>query len=171
MNKTNNIFLKFRKHISFSLILNMLLFSSGQAYLFDNCECHHSEQNVIESTNCCDELVEIEMEETSCCVAGMENVIVKFESTTSHTCADCSTGCSFDENIEFSSPILFANLSFSLKKLDRIESEFFDLNSNRVNTAAKSNKLTHNQKDEIPKLFGKNLLIQNHTLKIPLNLV
>ena len=153
------------------LILNLLLFSSGQAYIFSECECHQSETKVVESTNCCGEVVEIEVEETSCCASEMEHVNVKFESTTSHACADCSVGCSLDENIEYTSPTLFANISFSLKKLDRIESEFIDLNSEILNAAYISSKLSNNQKDEIPKLFGKNLLIQTNKLKIPLILV
>jgi len=171
MKKQNYILQNFRKHISFILILNLLFFSSGQAYIFSDCECHHSETKVVESTNYCDEVVEIEVEEASCCASELENVTVKFESTTPHTCVDCSTGCSIDENINYSSPTLFTNISFSLKKLDKIESEFIDSNSEILNTAEISSKLSNNQKDEIPRLFGKNLLIQTNTLKIPLILV
>ena len=171
MKKQSNILQKFRKHISFILILNLLLFSSGQAFMFIDCECHHEETEVVETTNCCGDVVEIEVEETSCCTSEKEHVSVKFESTTLHACADCSTGCSLDENIEYTSPTLFANISFSLKKLDRIESEFIDSNSEIHNATNISSKLSINQKDEIPKVFGKNLLIQTHTLKIPLILV
>ena len=171
MKKLNKILQKFRKHISFILILNLLLFSSGQAYIFSDCECHHAETKVVESTNCCGEVVEIEVEKTNCCTSESGHTKVKFESTTSHACADCSTGCSLDENIEYTSPTLFTNISFSLKKLIEIESESIDSNSEILNTAKISSKLSNNQKDEIPKLFGKNLLIQTSTLKIPLILV
>ena len=171
MKKQNNILQKFRKHIAFSLILNLLLFSSGHAYIFSDCKCDHSEPNVIESTNCCGEVVEIEVEKTDCCASESGLTKVKFESTTSHSCADCSTGCSLDENIEYSSPTLFASISFSLKNIDEIEIDYIDLNSDKSNTSDINNKLKHKQNDEIPKLFGKNLLIQTHTLKIPLILV
>ena len=171
MKKQNNIFQKFRKHIAFSLILNLLLFSSGQAYIFSDCKCDHSEQNIIESKNCCGEVVEIEIEKANCCTSESGHVKVKFESTVSHSCADCSTGCSLDKNIEYSSPTLFASISFSLKKVDKIEIEYIDLNSDKFNTSKTINILTYTQNNEIPKLFGKNLLIQIHTLKIPLDLV
>lgn len=171
MNKQNSILKKFRKHIAFSLILNLFLFSSGQAYIFSDCICDHSEAKVVESTNCCSEVVEIEVEESICCSSEPSNDVVKFESTTSLDCVDCSTRCSLNENIEYTSPTLFANMSFSLKKLDRIESEFIDLKSEILNASDISLKLSNNQKDEIPKLFGKNLLIQTNTLKIPLVLV
>ena len=168
MKQQNNILQIFRKQISLILILNLLLFSSGQAYIFSDCECHHEETEVVESTNYCGDVVEIEVEETNCCASELDNVIVKFESTTPHACADCSTGCSVDENIEYTSPTLFTNISFSLKKLD---SEIIDLNSEILNAANISSKLSNNQKDEIPKLFGKNLLIKTNTLKIPLIIV
>ena len=171
MKKQNNILQKFRKHLSFILILNLLLFSSGQAYIFSDCECHHSETKVVESTNCCGEVVEIEVKKTNCCTSESGHTKVKFESTTSHACADCGTGCSLDENIDYSSPTLFVNISFSLKKLNKIESEIIDLKNEILNTTDIASKLSNNQKDEIPKLFGKNLLIQIHTLKIPLILV
>jgi hypothetical protein len=162
---------KFRKHIAFSLILNLLLFSSGQAYIFSDCACNHLEPKVVESTNCYVEVVEIEIEESGCCASESGHVEVKIESTTSHSCEDCSTGCLFDENIEYTSPTLFASISFSLKKLDRIEIEYIDINIEKLNTSEINNKLTHVQNEEIPKLFGKNLLIETHTLKIPLILV
>jgi len=168
MKKQNNILQKFRKHISFSLILSMLLFSSGQAFIFSDCKCNHSEPTVIESTNCCGEVVEIEVVKTDCCTSESEHNEVKFESTMSHSCPDCSTGCSLDKNVEYSSPTLFANISFSLKNIDEIEIDYINLNSDKSNTSDISNKLKHKQNDEIPKLFGKNLLIQTHTLKIPL---
>ncbi|RLD64207.1 MAG: hypothetical protein DRI84_08870, partial [Bacteroidetes bacterium] len=114
---------------------------------------------------------EIEVERTNCCTSESGHTKVKFESTTSHACADCSTGCSLDENIDYTSPTLFANISFSLKKVDKIEIEYIDLNNDKFNTSNINNKLKHTQNDEIPKLFGKNLIIQIHTLKIPLNLV
>ena len=171
MKKPNNILQRFHKHISFSLILNLLFFTSGQAYIFSDCECHHSETKVVESTNCCGEVVEIEVEETSCCGSEMEHVNVKFESTTSHSCEDCLTDCSLDENIEYSSPTLFTSISFSLKKLDRIEIEYLDYDSEKFNLSVISNQFINAQNEEIPKLFGKNLLIQTHTLKIPLNIV
>jgi len=162
---------KFRKHITFSLILNLLLFSSGQAYIFSDCACNHLEPKVVEPTNCYGGVVEIEIEESNCCASEISNDVVKFESTTSHSCADCSTGCSLDENIEYTSPTLFASISFSLKKLDRIEIEYFDINIEKLTTSEISKNLTHVKSDETPKLFGKNLLIKTHTLKIPLILV
>ena len=171
MRNPYKILQKSRKYISFSLILNLLFFSSGQAYIFRDCICDHSESKAVESIDCCGKVVEIEVEEPICCSSEPSNAVVKFESTTSHDCEDCSTGCSLDENIEFSSTTLFASTSFSLKKLGRVEIEYFHLNSEKFNTSDINNKFVHIQNDEIPKLFGKNLLIQIHTLKIPLILV
>lgn len=153
----NNILQKFRKIISFSLILNLLLFSSGQAYIFSDCACDHSEKQVVESSNCCG--------------SEISNDVVKYESTTSHSCEECSNGCSVDENIDYKSPTLFASISFSLKKLDRIELDNIDFSSEKLKTCEIYNRLTHTQNNVIPKLFGKNLLIKTHTLKIPLILV
>ncbi|MCK5456043.1 MAG: hypothetical protein KAI45_02885 [Melioribacteraceae bacterium] len=161
---------KFRKYISFSLILNLLLFSSGQAYIFSDCECLLSEPSVVDFTNCSDEVVDTE-EEVICCASESGHVKVKFENITSHSCADCSFACSKDENIEYSSPALFASSSYSFNKLDVIESEHIFYKSENLNTSDINSKLTRIQNDEIPKLFGKNLLIQTHTLKIPLILV
>ncbi len=160
-----------QKWIRMIVILNLLLFSSGQAYIFSDCKCDHSESKVVESINCCGEVVGIEVEETNCCTSDSEYGVVIFEGTASHSCAACLTGCSLDENIEYSSPTLFASISFSLKNIDKIEIEYIDLNNDKFNTSKNINLLTHTQNDEIPKLFGKNLLIQTHTLKIPLILV
>ena len=171
MKNKNNISQKFRKIIAFSLILNLLLFSSGQAYILSDCACNHLEPKIVESTNCCGEVVEIEIEESNCCASEISNDVVKFESTTSHSCADCSTGCSLDENIEYKSPTLFVSISFSLKKLYKIEIEYIDINIEKLNTSDINNNLTHVKNDETPKLFGKNLLIKILTLKIPLILV
>lgn len=159
----------FRKHISFVLILNLFLFASGQAYIISDGFCYNSETKIDESTNCCCEVVEIE--ESICCLSVSSNDVVKFESTTSQSCEECSTGCTLNENFDYSSPTLFASISFSLKKLDGIESENIYYNNENLNTSDSNNKPTYIKNDEIPKLFGKNLLIQTHTLKIPLILV
>ncbi len=162
---------KRRKHIAFILLFSILVYSSAQAFIIQSCECQHNNLIETESTSCCATENVIQEEAIHDCCSTDISIGTKFVSTQNNSCDNCSGSCSLSENIEYSSPTLFASISFSLKNIDKIEIEYIDLNNDKFNTSNINNKLKHTQNDEIPKLFGKNLLIQTHTLKIPLILV
>ena len=108
---------KSRKHIAIVLLFSILVYSSAQAFIVHSCGCHDKNLIEMESTSCCttENLVQ-ENEIHGCCSTDFSEGI-KFESTTNHSCTDCSGNCSLSQNNKIEFPLLFVSSTFTLQKM------------------------------------------------------
>ncbi|MDA3862093.1 MAG: hypothetical protein PF445_12805 [Melioribacteraceae bacterium] len=157
---------KRRKYIALVLVFNILLYSSGQAFMVNSCECHDDDTIEMNSTySFSPENVVLNKEIQECCSKDFSD-IVKIASPINHSSSDCSVSCSLRESIDIELPILFFNTTLTFEKNEIIEATYnfaFDI-SNNLNIENKRTNFDHNI---FPISFGKNLLIKLHTLKIP----
>ena len=146
------------KHISFFLVLSFLLYFFGQVYLIDDCECHITKHSMVElGTSYAPETQDLKYEAVGCCTA---------DTTEKNYCSSCSISCFINEHVNFKPPILFAVSIFSMDKINKIVTTN-NLIFNNFSISDVENISLDFEKENVPTLFGRKLLIQLHSLKIP----
>ncbi|MEN8191761.1 MAG: hypothetical protein ABFS12_03020 [Bacteroidota bacterium] len=165
MQELNNILKKRRKYIAVVLILNFILYSTGQAFIIQECKCHFPEQDKIETTNCCSSKeVTFENDNHECCSANLINA-KESNNSIEHSCTECSGSCSLSENRKIASPILFVSSIYSLEKTENVEFAYNVIFHNYRTSKINSRYIT-SYSYQIPISFGKDLIIELHSLKI-----